>query len=242
MQIIGIDCASKAEKTGIAIGQYINHAFSIHFVGMGKKKQSIADLLSNLINRDEKTLFAIDAPLGWTAPMGKYLATHQAGEPIEEEQDRFFRRITDTFIHQQTGKLPLEVGADRIARTAHSALKIIGDLREKGFDLQMAWQPHFQEQFGVIEVYPSATLKQLGFVSSGYKNDSTEEQKKRLEIIQSISTLIPEIAQFPDLQNNADMLDAVICVLCAKDFIDGRTMPPTELDTTKKEGWIWVRA
>jgi predicted nuclease with RNAse H fold len=245
MQIIGIDCASKPEKTGIAMGEYQNNTISIHAVCMGNKKQSIADLLFPLIKVDEEVLLAIDAPLGWSAPMGRLLANHQAGEPIEEEQDRFFRRITDTFIHQQTGKLPLEVGADRIARTAHSALKIIGELREKGLSFQMLWQSNFLEKsknrFGVIEVYPSATLKQYQFVSSGYKGNSIDEKNKRIEIIKHVAVYLPTIPQFSDLQDNADMLDAVICLLCAKDFIEGEAMSPTDLALAKKEGWIWVR-
>lgn len=32
-----------------------------------------------------------------------------------------FNRLTDRLIHQRIGKKPLEVGADRIARTAHAA-------------------------------------------------------------------------------------------------------------------------
>ena len=245
MQIVGIDCASKPEKTGIAVAMYINHSLSISFVGMGDKKQSLANLILSKINPTEKILFAIDAPLGWSAPMGKWLATHTAGEPIAEEQDRFFRRLTDTFVHKQTGKLPLEVGADRIARTAHSALKTIGELREKGLDLKMLWGADFQGdtkiQCGVIEVYPSATLNQMGYTSSGYKNDSVEEKQKRQAIIKSIEKHFINLSQFTDLQDNADMLDAAICLLCAQDFLEGKAMPPTDLEIAKKEGWIWVR-
>ncbi len=245
MQIIGIDCASKPEKTGVALGEYQNNTIFIHTVFMGNKKQSIADLLFPYLKTNENILLAIDAPLGWSEPMGRLLAKHQAGEPIEEEQDRFFRRITDTFIHQQTGKLPLEVGADRIARTAHSALKIIGELRTKGFHFQMVWEANFLEKskktLGVIEVYPGATLKQYGFISSAYKGESDGEKTKRLEMIANLETHLPTITQFPDLQDNADMLDAAICLLCAKDFIEGKSMPPTDITLAKKEGWIWVK-
>ena len=37
----------------------------------------------------------------------------------------------DRFIQQRTGKTPLDVGADRIACTAHAAFRIIGELRKK---------------------------------------------------------------------------------------------------------------
>jgi predicted nuclease with RNAse H fold len=245
MQIVGIDCASKSEKTGIAIGKYVNNSLSILYVGMGNKKQSITAHILSKIDLTEQTLFAIDAPLGWTAPMGNLLANHFAGEPIAEDQDRFFRRMTDTFVHQRIGKLPLEVGADRIARTAHSALKIIGELRERGLPLQMLWDwglfTNKNIKYGVIEVYPSATLKQMGFISSGYKGDSTEEKQKRQQIIHSLAKFLPSIVQFPHLEDNADMLDATICLLCAQDFLEGKAIAPSDLAMARKEGWIWVR-
>jgi hypothetical protein len=40
-----------------------------------------------------------------------------------------FRRTTDLFIQQKLKKTPLDVGADRIARTAYAALAILGTLR-----------------------------------------------------------------------------------------------------------------
>jgi predicted RNase H-like nuclease len=241
MQLVGIDCASKAENTGVALGEYKNNKVWISAVYMGNKKQKISDLIFSITNPSLKTIFAFDAPLGWSEPMGRLLAQHQAGEPLAEEQDRFFRRFTDTFTHQKTGKLPLEVGADRIGRTAYSALKIIGELREKGLHLPMLWQTDFQELNGAIEVYPSPTLKAHDCISSAYKGKSPEEAEKRQQIIQKLVSHLPNILDFPDLQDHADMLDAVVCLLCAKDFIEGNVYFPQDLDTAKKEGWIWVR-
>lgn len=45
MQIVGMDCAGKTEKKGIAIGKFAIHTFSILFVAMGNQKQPVADLL-----------------------------------------------------------------------------------------------------------------------------------------------------------------------------------------------------
>lgn len=56
------------------------------------------------------------------------LPTHEAGKPIRVPKDQFFRRGTDRFIHQTLGQRPLDVGADRIGRTAHAALTLIQDL------------------------------------------------------------------------------------------------------------------
>jgi predicted RNase H-like nuclease len=241
MQLVGIDCASRSENTGIAIGDYKDGKIWLSKVIMGNKKESIANLLTPLLDISKQVVFAFDAPLGWSEPMGRLLAKHQAGEPIEEQQDRFFRRLTDSFVHQVIGKLPLEVGADRIARTAHSALKIISDLRMKGFALTMLWKPDTTQLHGLLEVYPSATLKGYGMVSSAYKGDTQEEKKKRQNIIKDMQSHIPNILDFINLDSKSDMLDAVICLLCAKDFLEGKVYLPINMEIAKKEGWIWVR-
>jgi hypothetical protein len=63
-------------------------------------------------------LDAIDAPLGWPKPLAETLIDHRAGLPIETPANAMFRRTTDLFIQRKLKKTPLDVGADRIARTA----------------------------------------------------------------------------------------------------------------------------
>ena len=45
------------------------------------------------------------------------------------------------------------------------------------------------------------------------------------------------------LEHNADVLDAVVCVLAGVDFVTGQATGPGPdiLEMAKKEGWIWVR-
>ena len=40
---------------------------------------------------------------------------------------------------------------------------------------------------------------------------------------------------------NADVLDAALCVVAALDFLSGEGMPPDEPKVARREGWIWVR-
>lgn len=40
---------------------------------------------------------------------------------------------------------------------------------------------------------------------------------------------------------NADLLDAIVCLVAAKDFLDGQTLAPSDLNRAQREGWIWVR-
>jgi len=42
------------------------------------------------------------------------------------------------------------------------------------------------------------------------------------------------------LSDNADVLDASVCVLAAEDFIAGRAIPPQDRSTAEREGWIWT--
>jgi hypothetical protein len=44
------------------------------------------------------------------------------------------------------------------------------------------------------------------------------------------------------LQQNADALDAVVCLLAARDFLAGRAMPPSDQIIAEQEGWIWAAA
>jgi hypothetical protein len=46
------------------------------------------------------------------------------------------------FIKEKIGKQSLDVGADRIARTAYSALELLDRLRQMlGHDIKLAWEP-----------------------------------------------------------------------------------------------------
>jgi hypothetical protein len=259
IQIVGIDCASKPEKTGIAIGEWKpTEPITIKAVLMGEKNQSIADLILSKIDNKQKTLFAIDAPLGWSSPMLQLLKNHSAGDffqdsrliaqeqkGFEETQHRFFRRITDTFIHQEIGKLPLEVGADRIARAAYAALYTLHILR-RHFAIQMLWGTDFKSDFGVIEVYPSATLKQYKMLSGGYKGNSQDEKDKRKLITEKLNPHFLNLQKKTAselVQGNADRLDAVICLLSANDFLEKDVYEPlaSNLEVIKQEGWIWVK-
>lgn len=61
--------------------------------------------------------------------MGQALNYHYAAEGVSIGPNDLFRRETYRFIKRNVGKQPLDVGADRIARTAHAALKVIEELR-----------------------------------------------------------------------------------------------------------------
>jgi hypothetical protein len=165
----------------------------------------------------------------------------QAGGAIDDLPNDMFRRETDRFIHRELRKKPLDVGADRIARTAHAALRLLADLRsELQLPIPLAWEPTLSVPLAVIEVYPAATLKSHGFQASGYKAiDNVAERKVIINSLRGVAALPTDVSS---LHTSADALDAVVCMLAGADFLCGAAMPPIERALAEQEGWIWVRA
>jgi hypothetical protein len=196
------------------------------------------------IDPEIPTLLAVDAPLGWPRPLGQALARHRAGQLLPEEANRLFRRYTDVAI--STIKQPLDVGADRIARTAHQALKLLSELAEAlGLpEIPLAWSPQAPKGIQAIEVYPAATLAACKIPIRGYKDRRTGESE-RYNILTSLRGHITfSEGVEAECVACADVLDAVVCLLAGADFLAGRATPPPngEIELVQKEGWIWCRA
>lgn len=238
--IIGVDCATQAKKVGLALAQHSESGCRLVEAKACPNITTPAEIIAEWIGDSSQALLSLDSPLGWPAPLGDVLSKHAAGVQITEPANNLFRRNTDRFVARLTGKTPLDVGADRIARTAHSALFLLDDLRRRlGEPIPLAWALPFKERVATIEVYPAATLLAYGAILRGYKADAglAERQaifqilKKRLDC----STLAVQVCA------SADILDAVVCVLAALDFLEGKAIPPDQSQLALKEGWIWVR-
>ena len=175
VRLIGVDCAGQHRRFGAALGRLDGDGVTIAAASTGH-----ADVLPVLRAWCEEgdgdggaptpTVLAFDAPLGWPAPLGAALLDHAAGAPLPVGSNALFRRATDDFVAATLGKRPLEVAADKIARVAVRALRVLGDLRT-AFDrpLPLLWEYGGLIGSGVIEVYPAATLKARGLSLVGYK-------------------------------------------------------------------------
>jgi hypothetical protein len=173
--------------------------------------------------------------------LGKALTAHKAGEPLSVPANDLFRRATDRFVKARLGKQSLDVGADRIARTAHAALKLLADVRRRaGLPIPLAWEPSYSERIAVIEVYPAATLIAHGIPDTGYKKKEKIAQRKAIMGGLERIVQLPEDRAVMDL--SADALDAAVCVLAGLDFLGGEAYNPEDTELAKHEGWIWVRA
>ena len=241
--IIGIDCATESRKVGLAVAFMEQLRPRLRETGTGRRGQSSKELTEQIaewIPDNGTTLLALDAPLGWPANLGQALLKHSAGTCVNVIADELFRRETDRFVEKMVHQRPLDVGADRIARTAHAALILLRNLREKTKrPIPLAWNPTLQDSLSAIEVYPAATLRAHGFRSSGYKR--SHQKQEREEIIMDLSKHLEFSTDTGPIEANADILDAVICVLAAIDFLSDESMPPVKRELAVKEGWIWVR-
>lgn len=237
--LIGIDCATEPKKRGVALSFFEDETCQVDHISTGLEDYEIADVVVKCKHQHENILIALDAPLGWPSALGKSLADHAAGQPLNYPAHHLFRRETDNFIKKTFGKQPLDVGADRIARTAHSALSLLSKISNVlGANIPLAWQKDFSG-VAAIEVYPAATLVSYGLPSGGYKK--AVEKPVRQTITDRLSDLM-SISDVEPLLNSADALDAVLCVLSGKDFLEGNSYQPKDQELAQKEGWIWVRA
>ena len=224
--IVGVDCAAQDPNVGLAFGVWRSDEVQLQEVReRGDKVPAEVTIAQWLKSWRGPALLALDAPLGWPAPLGQALASHKAGEELPGEPDALFRRATDRVIKQAVGKTPLDVGADRIARTAHAALELLTKLRESlGAPIPLVWSCNSIDRFGAIEVYPAAALMAHGCRSSGYKKAA--DVAERREIIEFLGKSIKMPTDVSHLESNADALDAVVCLLAAQDFLEGRAVPP----------------
>lgn len=241
--IIGIDAATQPKKTGLARGHLDDGRLVVMDTALGSEVESLVGTVASWCTAGP-TLLAIDAPLGWPAPLAQGLHGHRAGQILEGEGHDLFRRVTDRHVHRRLGKLPLEVGADRIARTAHAALRLLGEVRARtGLDIPLAWLPDVRGT-AAIEVYPAATLRCHKAAASGYKGDGDVARDYRETILSALKGEWTLEVDDRLLAASDDRLDAAVCVLAGADFLRGVAQPPAaeQREAAKIEGWIWFRA
>lgn len=245
VRIIGIDVATQPKNVGLAHcilsdGELELTAVTAH----GTWDAIDADLTAWLDGADAEcsTLLALDAPLGWPAPLASALRDHRAGDALPPVSNALFRRRTDDVVASTLGKRPLDVGADRIARTAHTALQLLSRLRNKhGIEIPLAWRPTSPVTTSTIEVYPAGTLVSRALPSSRYKGSGVEAVATRERIIDGVRTELSLRGESLDLMRSSDhLLDAVLCCVAGRDFVEARVIEPEDLALAQQEGWIWV--
>lgn len=95
-------------------------------------------------------------------------------------------------------------------------------------------------ELSAIEVYPAGTLLAHRLPASGYKKPGQRRVRSVIRDALDDRLALPEDPE--RMLSDADCLDAVLCILAAVDFLGGQAVMPPESPSTRKEGWIWVRA
>lgn len=239
--VVGVDCATLAERTGLAYGVLDDAGgLELRRATLGTAGESAAATIAGWLVGAQNYVVAFDAPLGWPAALGVTLASHRAGAPLEVEADQLFSRETDRYVRAALGKRPLEVGADRIARTARAALDLLGEVRvAANMPLPLTWKAG--KASGVIEVYPAATLLSRDISPAGYKGDTRAARAARANLLERLRPEFRTSISADVLIEDDDILDAVVCALAAADFARGDAIGPENRTRARREGWIWFR-
>ena len=226
--ILGIDCATQPNKTGLALGEVLDGVFRVSRCCVGSKARPSATIAVEWLSGCSDVLLSLDSPLGWPRALGESLYGHRAGDPLGAEANSLFRRAADVKIKRRLNKLPLEVGANLLARTAAASLVLLDEIRRQtGHPIPMAWVPEQLESWRVIEVYPSATRIAHGAPDRGGS-------------LEGLAAVLDCSHVAGAVQSDPNAADACVCALAGADFLAGRAVPPTDLETALIEGWIWA--
>ena len=247
LTVIGIDCAAQPKNVGIALGRRSQGATRVEMVYSGKREGWDVERTADLIEKEASSsiLLALDAPLGWPQALAETLPAHFAGRAPRFTANEMFRRRTDDVVKEKLDKRPLDVGADKIARAAHAALRFLESLREAtGLAVPLAWSPGHATGVSAIEVYPAATLIAYGLLPSlSYKKSTKESKNERRKLVDGLVDIVELEAARNEMVARDDLLDAAVCVIAGVDFAEGNVVEPTgeEIDRAKREGWIWFK-
>jgi hypothetical protein len=198
-----------------------------------------------------------DSPLGWPAALGGALTSHRAGEGIPLDAEALFRRHTDRDVRQRVGKTPLDVGADRIARTALAVVNAVAGVADRVAEDR---RPTIAVSAGtlraaargrgvaLLETYPAGWFSSEGIATRGYRPAGAVNRRRSLldearEAFRRSGVAVRSSIADLSLARRADDLDALICVFAGVDAIRGMAPePPASIcDDVSVEGWIWCK-
>lgn len=227
--IAGVDLASQAAQTGLAVLSADGSTLRVEKLGVGAHDSTIIEA----IRQSAKT--GVDVPLGWPDRFVELVSAHHAGQlqQCADWRTEAVLRMTDRVLNDDFGLRPLSVSTDRIAYPA---------MRWSGIEAQLKLVEIDTARDGsgrICEVYPSGFLFQHGLKHRGYKGAANAQVRKK--ILGSLRLVISrEHADLCVADDNA--LDAVLAALSAHAVGTGKAYGPPEehRQTALREGWIWM--
>ena len=109
--IVGFNCAT--DQARVVGGRLV-----IKEARCASNEETASLLVARWLRLTRRALIALNAPLGWHTGLTKALQHHSAGAALKWRPNQMFRRLMDDEINRRVGQRSLDVGADRIARTA----------------------------------------------------------------------------------------------------------------------------
>ena len=162
IRIIGLDWATEdARRAVAAVDVQGDRAALVHLERCSRRKPALT-IVGDLLANSDQALLAIDAPLGWPVGMRTGLETHVAGQLVCVGPAEMFARATDRLVRERLKYRPMEVGANLIARVAHSALVFLDQLRKTSRrPIPLLWSATVARQSRSIRRRPSASVAAL---------------------------------------------------------------------------------
>lgn len=229
MLIAGVDLASQAAQTGLAVLSSDDSALRVEQLDVGVDDSTIIEAIAGSV----KT--GVDVPLGWPERFVYLVSAHHAGQPQQcaDWRTEAVLRLTDRVLKDDFGLRPLSVSTDRIAYPALRWSGIEAQLQLMGIDTARDGSGR------ICEVYPAGFLFQHRLKHRGYKGASNAQVRE--EILGSLRLgMSREQADLCVADDNA--LDAVLAALSAHSVVTGKAYGPPEKQrqTALREGWIWM--
>ncbi|MDH5671773.1 MAG: DUF429 domain-containing protein [Myxococcales bacterium] len=239
--VIGVHPATREARTGLAHASvFADGELTLRRVTLGTAGESAAATVAGWVRGQPRTVVAVHAPLGWPTGFARALGAHRAGEPIAAPAEQLFRRETDRIVQRELGRLPPDVGADRVARRARAALLLLAEVRQLLPEpLPMAWRPG--QDAGVIEVWTDATLASRKIRSEERAAGSGRGREARARVLDRLQDEMVTAVSRDLLIDDSNLFEAAISALAAADFARGHGLVPEEPELAEREGWIFFR-
>ena len=227
MLTVGIDMASQAERTAACRLQWREGRATILEIRSRVSDDELKDLIQGPADK-----IGIDVPLGWPTAFVEAVSRHSVGQPFGTAcVHELAYRATDRQLADRGHGWPLSVSADRLAYPAMRAARLLGAIDRSG-------------EGTVVEVYPALALHVWGLPHRTYKG---RVNRGRLEELLTVLRgrapwLIVTGDQWNRLVNDDNAADALITSLVARAAALGMCdpIPPEQMDSARREGWIAV--
>jgi predicted nuclease with RNAse H fold len=227
VRTLGIDLASRPDKTGVCVLRWGEDEAVPERLEVGAADDALAALAGDV------DAVGIDAPFGWPVDFADLVAGRMAAGPWSTAlRDRLRFRRTDAHVRARTGRWPLSVSSDLIAVPAMRCVLLLERLgvTDRSGDGR------------VFETYPAAALSRWGLTARGYKG--RDGAAKREALVEALTRAAPWLrlssAERARCVAEDDALDALVASLLARAAACGLTEPPPpeHRAAARTEGWI----